>query len=203
MFLTNQDFLRPNKGGGGSWVGVGGQGHPQTPFPKPRLPAIGGTKYKILLHSVYGGYSRKWVLSDYAIQPLSHYGSMLITFFFIIKVGPSLLATPSLVSRKKQSITIITQWCLDPISERKKKQSLSFNLFLVFPAVNPNLLLLHQRAALTRPQIHGDERDGIIAKLNQLQAYWGTGKGFFSQQEAVDFTPENQFCRFKVFCWWL
>lgn len=104
MFLTNQDFLRPNKGSGDSWVGVGGQGHPQSPFPKSRLPAIGGTKYKILLHSVYGGYSRKWVLSDYAMQPLSHYGSMLITFFFIIKVGPSLLATPSLVSRKNQSI---------------------------------------------------------------------------------------------------
>ena len=66
-------------------------------------------------------------------------------------------------------------------------------------SVDPNLLLLRQRAALTQPQIHGDERDGIIAKLNQLQAYWGTGKGFFSQQEAVDFTPENQFCRFKVY----
>lgn len=55
-------------------------------------------------------------------------------------------------------------------------------------------------AALSQPQIHGDERDGIIAKLNQLQAYWGTGKGFYNQQGAVDFTPQNPFCRFKVSC---
>ena len=56
--------------------------------------------------------------------------------------------------------------------------------------------------ALSHPQLHGDERDGIIAKLNQLQAYWGTGKGFYNQQSAVDLTPENPFCRFKVtgFC---
>ncbi|XP_020616032.1 nuclear pore complex protein Nup54-like [Orbicella faveolata] len=53
-------------------------------------------------------------------------------------------------------------------------------------------------AALSQPQIYGDERDGIIAKLNQLQAYWGTGKGFYNQQGAVDFTPQNPFCRFKV-----
>ena len=53
-------------------------------------------------------------------------------------------------------------------------------------------------AALSRPQIYGDERDGIIAKLNHLQAYWGTGKGFYNQQGVVDFTPQNPFCRFKV-----
>ncbi|XP_058960768.1 nucleoporin p54 [Pocillopora verrucosa] len=52
--------------------------------------------------------------------------------------------------------------------------------------------------ALSQPQIYGDERDGIIAKLNQVQAYWGTGKGFYNQQSAVDFTPQNPFCRFKV-----
>lgn len=54
--------------------------------------------------------------------------------------------------------------------------------------------------ALSQPQIYGDERDGIIAKLNQVQAYWGTGKGFYNQQSAVDFTPQNPFCRFKVRC---
>ena len=53
-------------------------------------------------------------------------------------------------------------------------------------------------AALSRPQIYGDERDGIIAKLNQLQACWGTGKGFYNQQGVVDFLPQNPFCRFKV-----
>lgn len=59
-------------------------------------------------------------------------------------------------------------------------------------------LLAQLTAALSRPQIHGDERDGIIAKLNQLQASWGTGKGFYNQQGAVDFSPQNPFCRFKV-----
>ena len=59
-------------------------------------------------------------------------------------------------------------------------------------------LLAQLTAALSRPQIYGDERDGIIAKLNQLQACWGTGKGFYNQQGAVDFSPQNPFCRFKV-----
>lgn len=52
--------------------------------------------------------------------------------------------------------------------------------------------------AVSLPQIYGDERDAIIARWNQLQAYWGTGKGFFSQQGAVDFKPDNHFCRFKA-----
>lgn len=59
-------------------------------------------------------------------------------------------------------------------------------------------LLAQLTAALSRPQIYGDERDGIIAKFNQLQACWGTGKGFYNQQGAVDFSPQNPFCRFKV-----
>ena len=59
-------------------------------------------------------------------------------------------------------------------------------------------LLTQLTAALSRPQIYGDERDGIIAKLNQLQACWGTGKGFYNQQGPVDFSPQNPFCRFKV-----
>lgn len=52
--------------------------------------------------------------------------------------------------------------------------------------------------AITLPQIYGDERDAIIAKWNQLQAYWGTGKGYFSQNGVVNFTPENPYCKFKV-----
>lgn len=51
---------------------------------------------------------------------------------------------------------------------------------------------------MSLPQIYGDERDAIIAKWNQLQAHWGTGKGFFSQNGAVDLKPENPFCRFKA-----
>lgn len=53
--------------------------------------------------------------------------------------------------------------------------------------------------SLTAPMIYGDERDAIIAKWNQLQASWGTGKGYFSPNAPpVEFTPENPFCCFKV-----
>ncbi|XP_060083541.1 nuclear pore complex protein Nup54-like [Ylistrum balloti] len=52
--------------------------------------------------------------------------------------------------------------------------------------------------AITTPQLYGDERDAIIAKWNQLQAYWGTGKGYFSQNGCVTFTPENPYCKFKA-----
>ncbi|BFZ05156.1 hypothetical protein BsWGS_08195 [Bradybaena similaris] len=52
--------------------------------------------------------------------------------------------------------------------------------------------------AVSLPQIYGDERDAIIAKWNQLQAYWGTGKGFYSASGVVEFKPENHLCRFKA-----
>ncbi|KFM79340.1 Nuclear pore complex protein Nup54, partial [Stegodyphus mimosarum] len=53
--------------------------------------------------------------------------------------------------------------------------------------------------ALTCPMLYGDERDTIIAKWNQLQASWGTGKGYFSPNAPpVEFTPENPFCVFKA-----
>ncbi|KAL8207074.1 UNVERIFIED_CONTAM: Nuclear pore complex protein Nup54 [Gekko kuhli] len=45
----------------------------------------------------------------------------------------------------------------------------------------------------------GDERDAILAKWNQLQPFWGTGKGYFNSNSApVEFTQENPFCRFKA-----
>ncbi|XP_013380711.1 nucleoporin p54 [Lingula anatina] len=54
-------------------------------------------------------------------------------------------------------------------------------------------------AAVSMPIIFGDERDAIIAKWNQMQAFWGVGKGYYSQQGApVAFTPDNPFCRFKA-----
>ncbi len=59
--------------------------------------------------------------------------------------------------------------------------------------------LYQQVAALSAPTLLGDERDSILAKWNQLQAYWGTGKGYYSNNNPpVDFTQENPFCRFKV-----
>ena len=59
--------------------------------------------------------------------------------------------------------------------------------------------LYQQVTALSAPTLLGDERDAILAKWNQLQAYWGTGKGYYSNSTPpVDFTLENPFCRFKV-----
>ncbi|XP_038590010.1 nuclear pore complex protein Nup54-like isoform X4 [Micropterus salmoides] len=59
--------------------------------------------------------------------------------------------------------------------------------------------LYQQVTALSAPTLLGDERDSILAKWNQLQAYWGTGKGFYSNNHPpVDFTQENPFCRFKA-----
>ncbi|KAM9841088.1 nucleoporin p54 [Aulostomus maculatus] len=59
--------------------------------------------------------------------------------------------------------------------------------------------LYQQVTALSAPTLLGDERDSILAKWNQLQAYWGTGKGFYSNSNPpVDFTQENPFCRFKA-----
>ncbi|XP_063745953.1 nucleoporin p54 isoform X3 [Eleginops maclovinus] len=59
--------------------------------------------------------------------------------------------------------------------------------------------LYQQVTALSAPTLLGDERDSILAKWNQLQAYWGTGKGYYSNNnQPVDFTQENPFCRFKA-----
>ncbi|XP_053964226.1 probable nucleoporin Nup54 [Anastrepha ludens] len=47
--------------------------------------------------------------------------------------------------------------------------------------------------------IYGDERDTLIAKWNYLQAMWGTGKSFYSQNAMpVEITPQNYLCRFKA-----
>uniref|UniRef100_H2ZJL9 Uncharacterized protein n=1 Tax=Ciona savignyi TaxID=51511 RepID=H2ZJL9_CIOSA len=38
-----------------------------------------------------------------------------------------------------------------------------------------------------------------MTKWNQIQAFWGTGRGFYKKDGAhVDFTPQNHFCRFKA-----
>ena len=58
--------------------------------------------------------------------------------------------------------------------------------------------LMSISSALLMPTVYGDERDAIIAKWNQLQAFWGTGKGYINQNSSVPFTPENPFCKFKV-----
>ncbi|XP_060103148.1 nucleoporin p54 isoform X1 [Heteronotia binoei] len=59
--------------------------------------------------------------------------------------------------------------------------------------------LINTASALSAPTLLGDERDAILAKWNQLQAFWGTGKGYFNSSSApVEFTQENPFCRFKA-----
>uniref|UniRef100_A0A8C7XPR1 54 kDa nucleoporin n=1 Tax=Oryzias sinensis TaxID=183150 RepID=A0A8C7XPR1_9TELE len=59
--------------------------------------------------------------------------------------------------------------------------------------------LFQQVTALSAPTLLGDERDSILAKWNQLQAYWGTGKGYYGNNNPpVEFTQENPFCRFKA-----
>jgi nuclear pore complex protein Nup54 len=53
--------------------------------------------------------------------------------------------------------------------------------------------------AVSRPTLFGDERDAVIARWNQLEALWGTGRGYFSPHgQFVDFTPDNPFSLFKV-----
>ena len=59
--------------------------------------------------------------------------------------------------------------------------------------------LLASATALSAPVLFNDERDAIITKWNQVQAFWGTGKGYYRKDgSCIEFTPQNHFCRFKV-----
>ncbi|VDM31181.1 unnamed protein product [Hydatigera taeniaeformis] len=51
-------------------------------------------------------------------------------------------------------------------------------------------------ASLSQPMLFGDERDNIIARLNQLQAMLGMGTGY-SALGTVTYTPDNPFSRFR------
>ena len=47
--------------------------------------------------------------------------------------------------------------------------------------------------------LYNDTRDSIIARLNMLQASWGQGKAYFSNQaQPVAISPDNPLCRFKA-----
>lgn len=50
--------------------------------------------------------------------------------------------------------------------------------------------------ALINATVYNDERDLILAKWNQLQAYYGTGKVFY-QNQAIEINKENRMNRFK------
>ncbi|XP_043090212.1 nucleoporin p54 isoform X2 [Puntigrus tetrazona] len=59
--------------------------------------------------------------------------------------------------------------------------------------------LFNTASALSAPSVLSDERDSILARWNQLQAFWGVGKGYYSSSTPpVEFSPENPFCRFKA-----
>ena len=47
-------------------------------------------------------------------------------------------------------------------------------------------------------QLFNDNRDSIIARLNMLQASWGQGKAYYSNQaQPHTITQDNPLCRFK------
>lgn len=73
------------------------------------------------------------------------------------------------------------------------------DLLMTAQQQNESMQLANMAMAVSLTNIYGDERDTILAKWNQIQAFWGSGKGYFNQQgDAVNFTPDNPFCRFKV-----
>ena len=51
--------------------------------------------------------------------------------------------------------------------------------------------------SLVNAQVFNDERDLILAKWNQLQAFYGTGKIFY-QNMSIDVTKDNRLTRFKT-----
>lgn len=64
------------------------------------------------------------------------------------------------------------------------------------PAINE---LQQLQVALNQPAVFGDERDATLAKWNQLQASWGTGKAYFVQTAPpVDLKRQNPYCCFKA-----
>ncbi len=51
--------------------------------------------------------------------------------------------------------------------------------------------------SLVSAQIFNDDRDLILAKWNQLQAFYGFGKIFY-QNQTINASDDNQLTRFKV-----
>jgi hypothetical protein len=71
------------------------------------------------------------------------------------------------------------------------------------PAAAPNpaeqLALLAIAVSSKTAALYGDERDGILRTLNQLQASIGSGRAYYAPGAApVELTAENPFCRFKT-----
>ncbi|XP_046853175.1 nucleoporin p54-like [Xenia sp. Carnegie-2017] len=53
-------------------------------------------------------------------------------------------------------------------------------------------------SAVSVPKVFEDDRDTIMAKFNQIQAFLGVGQGYFNKiSNPINFTMENPFCKFK------
>ena len=59
--------------------------------------------------------------------------------------------------------------------------------------------MLATARAVSQPCLFGDERDQIVAKLNQSLAAWGNGKAFYAKDGShVALSSSNHFYRFKT-----
>lgn len=64
------------------------------------------------------------------------------------------------------------------------------------PALSPEEIFSQ---SIFNVSVFGDERDTTLARWNYLQAMWGTGKSFYSQNNPpVEIEPQNMLCRFKT-----
>jgi len=62
--------------------------------------------------------------------------------------------------------------------------------------VCPNVALY---MAVCAPAYFNDERDDVLKRWNQLQAVWGSGRGYYAPGlPPVELTPSNEFCRLKA-----
>lgn len=52
--------------------------------------------------------------------------------------------------------------------------------------------------SVSGPEVFNDERNEVVAKLNQLLAAFGVGQGYYSEsQQPIAYTNKNIFYRFK------
>ncbi|KAI5719613.1 hypothetical protein M8J76_012561 [Diaphorina citri] len=51
-------------------------------------------------------------------------------------------------------------------------------------------------SSIYQVNIYGDERDLILAKFNMLMAFAGIGKGYFNQNQSVDYSPNTDLYKF-------
>lgn len=118
--------------------------------------------------------------------------------------GTGLGSTPSLFGQPSASTTTSAFGFKPATSTTFGTQCNTGGLFALQPTTQSQVnssaaLAANMCTAVSMPLIFGDERDSVIAKWNQLQAFWGTGRGHYnSQGHFVDFAPDNPFSFFKT-----